>query len=255
MQRVVLDDHEAFAPDRGQAGKRRHRLAGHVAAEVPVEDVAGEVLAQLTAGEVLAQLTVGGSRPARRVSTAEPGDQPPQLRERGMPELIEPAFDELLERGPARLAVLAGDGKLSVMEGSELAGGQAAPGFQLQVTEVRLTGKRTRLIRHGSPSSCPGIRGAGREDHKDQSCGSSPYAAGELKALPADPGAAGTTAAYGIPARQTGNPTFATLFTNKTRRIAGALAASTDAGRPVPLSRPRAPFASVGPHRGHSRQV
>jgi hypothetical protein len=50
-----------------------------------------------------------------------------------MPELVEPASDELRERGPARLAMLAGDGKLSVMEGSELGGGQAAPGFQLQV--------------------------------------------------------------------------------------------------------------------------
>ena len=148
---------------------------------------------------MLTQLTVGGSRPARRVSTAEPRDHPPQLRERGMPKLIEPAFDELPERGPAWLAVLAGDGQLSVMEGSELADGQAAPGLQLQITEVRLAGKRTRLIRHGSPSSCPRIRGIGREDHKDQSCGSSPYAAGELEALPADPGAAGTTTAYGIP--------------------------------------------------------
>jgi hypothetical protein len=83
------------------------------------------------------------------------------------------------------------------VEGSELVGGQATPGFQLQVTEARLAGKRTRLIRHGSPSSCPGIRGVGREDHKDQSCGSSPYAAGELEALPADPEAAGTTSAYG----------------------------------------------------------
>ena len=52
-----------------------------------------------------------------------------------MPELIEPALDDLLQRGPAWLAVLAGNSQLSVVEGTELAGGQAAPGFQLQVTK------------------------------------------------------------------------------------------------------------------------
>src|SRR5580704_6000203 len=47
-----------------------------------------------------------------------------------------------------------------------------------------------------------GSAASGGKDHEDQSRGSSPCAAGELEALPADPGAAGTTAAYSTPVIQ-----------------------------------------------------
>src|SRR5580698_2000082 len=47
-----------------------------------------------------------------------------------------------------------------------------------------------------------GSAASGRKDHEDKSCESSPCAAGELEALPADPGAAGTTTPNNTPARQ-----------------------------------------------------
>src|SRR3984957_11780819 len=47
-----------------------------------------------------------------------------------------------------------------------------------------------------------GSAASGGKDHEDQTRGSSSCAAGELEALPADPGAAGTTAAYSTPVIQ-----------------------------------------------------
>ena len=147
-QRLVLEDDELFA----QAIR-----------DVRLDDLAGGDLAEVVVGEVLAQFVGRRRRPLPPVGAAEPGDHPLQVRQRGMPGLGEPGLDELLERGPARLSVLAGDSELGVMQSAELAGRQAAPGLQLQVTQTRLAGKRAWLIRHGSPSSGPGIRGIGRE--------------------------------------------------------------------------------------------
>jgi hypothetical protein len=50
-------------------------------------------------------------------------------------------LDELLEGGPAGLAVFAGDGRLRVVQGGELTGGQAAFGFEPEVAQIRPTGQ------------------------------------------------------------------------------------------------------------------
>jgi hypothetical protein len=52
-------------------------------------------------------------------------------------------LDELLEGGPAGLAVLAGDGRLRVVQGGELARGQAALGFEPEVAQIRPVRQRT----------------------------------------------------------------------------------------------------------------
>ena len=83
-------------------------------------------------GEVLAQLAVGGAAPGRRSAPPNREITHRSCASAGCPGFVEPALDELLERGPARQAVLAGDGQLSVVQGAELAGGQAALGFQLR---------------------------------------------------------------------------------------------------------------------------
>jgi hypothetical protein len=81
--------------------------------------------------------------PARLARGAEPGDQPAKLRQdmafrRGL------LADALLERGPARLAVLPGDGQLGVVQGRKFTRGQAAFRLELQVPETRPGWQGTR---------------------------------------------------------------------------------------------------------------
>jgi hypothetical protein len=86
--------------------------------------------------EVLAQFLVGRCRPAGAVGAGEPGDYPPRLGQRRA------RLDELLERGPAGLPVLAGDGELGVVQDAELPGGQPPLRLELQVPETGLVGER-----------------------------------------------------------------------------------------------------------------
>jgi hypothetical protein len=51
--------------------------------------------------------------------------------------------DELLECGPARQAMLAGDGELRLVQRGEFTGRQPASCLQLQEAEARPAGKRT----------------------------------------------------------------------------------------------------------------
>ena len=87
---------------------------------------------------------------------------------------IDRYWDKLLEGGPAGLAVLAGDGRLRVVQGDELARGQAALGLELEVAKVRAAGQRARawLTGHGSPSLTPGVRllRAGKTRRRSKSC-------------------------------------------------------------------------------------
>jgi hypothetical protein len=81
---------------------------------------------------MLLHLLRSRSAPARLVGAAEPGDHPAQLGQhlafRG--RLL---ADALFERGPARLAVLPGDGELRVVQGGKFTRGQAAFRLELQV--------------------------------------------------------------------------------------------------------------------------
>jgi len=61
--------------------------------------------------EVQPQFLIVRCRPARRAGVSEPGDDPSQLRQRTAFRLGLTA-DEDLERRPARLAMLPGDGNL-----------------------------------------------------------------------------------------------------------------------------------------------
>src|SRR5581483_4732708 len=72
---------------------------------------------------------------------------PPHVDECGV-------VDRLLEHGPTREPVLAGDGQLSLVEAHELPGGEATLRLELQITQTRPVGKRA-WFGHGSPSSAP----------------------------------------------------------------------------------------------------
>ena len=56
--------------------------------------------------------------------------------------------DEFLEHGPARLAMLPGDGQLSFVEGGKLAGLHAPPGLDLEMPEAGLGGQRAGQAGH-----------------------------------------------------------------------------------------------------------
>src|ERR1039457_5732863 len=104
---------------------------------------------------MLPQLMLAGRRPGLLVAVLEPGDQPSQLRQR-MAFPLRLAADVLLQPGPALLAVLTGDGRLSVVQRGKLASGQAAFRLKLEVPQAWPTRQRTRPTWHGSASSRPG---------------------------------------------------------------------------------------------------
>jgi hypothetical protein len=129
-QRGLGHDREFLAERRGRAGDGRAQLGSRARG-------------QHFRREMLLHLVRPGGGPARLVGAAEPGDHPAQLGQHL-------AFrggqldDVLLQRGPARLAVLPGDGELRVVQGGKLTRGQAAFRLQLQVPETRPPGQRAR---------------------------------------------------------------------------------------------------------------
>jgi hypothetical protein len=71
---------------------------------------------------MLSHLVIAGGRPARLAGVLETGDCPSQLHQR-MAFLLGLVADELLERGPARQAMLPGDGRLRIVQRGKLASG------------------------------------------------------------------------------------------------------------------------------------
>jgi len=180
LDRDLPDDGQLAVQVGGGAGDRLGELAGRDGGQEAVV-------------EVLPELVVAGRRPARLAGVAEPLDDPADV---GQGIAIRDAG--LLERGPARPAMLAGDGGLGVVQGGELPGGQAALGLELEVPQARPGGQcssRRCSIGHGQSFLTPGVRWLGQERRAvDRG-----NATGELAALPADPGAAGTTTANPTP--------------------------------------------------------
>jgi hypothetical protein len=146
VQRFFVYVGEAFAQLLGHRAEQADQPVRWHEAQVPVV-------------EMPAQLLVAGRCPLGSVSRGEAFDDPPQLRE-GMAR----GLDVVLERGPARHPVFAGDGQLGLVECGELPGGEAAFRLELQVAEARPFGERTRLIGQGSPSL--GARGSATSGRK-----------------------------------------------------------------------------------------
>src|SRR5689334_12508255 len=102
---------------------------------------AGRDRGQETVVEVLAELVLAGCRPARAAGPGEPLGHPEQVSEgraTGGAGLFQP--------GPAGQAVLAGDGDLGVVQGDELARGQAVFRLEFQVTQARPGGQCPRRL-------------------------------------------------------------------------------------------------------------
>jgi hypothetical protein len=125
--RGLADDHEVAAQVPGQPADRR--------------DQGGRrEHGQETLAEVPPQLVLAGSRPPRLVGAGETGHHPAQLLEGAA---FRPVADELLEGGPAGLAVLPGHDRLRLVQAAELPRGQAAFGLELEVAQVGPAGQRT----------------------------------------------------------------------------------------------------------------
>ena len=92
--------------------------------------------------EMLLQLKLAGGGPAGAAGPAEPVGYPSHLVQR-MACGAGLTADELLERGPARLAVLPRDGHLRIVQGAEFPGGQAAFRLKLQVPQAWPARQRT----------------------------------------------------------------------------------------------------------------
>jgi hypothetical protein len=92
--------------------------------------------------EMLPQLVIVGGRPPWLAGVPETGDYPAQLGHR-VAFRLRLAASELLKRGPARQAMLRGDGRLRVVQGGKLASGQAAFRLKLQVPQARPARQRT----------------------------------------------------------------------------------------------------------------
>ena len=119
----LADDAEFLAQVRGHLGERSGQVAGrHDGQEAVVE--------------VVPELLLSGRRPAGFAGAGEPGDDPAQLGH-GVAVL----GAGLLERGPVRQAELTGDGRLGVVQGGELARGQAAFRLELQVPQAGAVGQ------------------------------------------------------------------------------------------------------------------
>ena len=92
---------------------------------------------QECAAEVLPRFAVIGGRPPGLAGVAEPGYQPPHVRQhpalRGHLLAGEPA-----QRRPARQAVFPGDGQLGLVQGGELARPHAPLRLDLQVPQARV---------------------------------------------------------------------------------------------------------------------
>ena len=85
---------------------------------------------------MLPELVGAGRRPAWFAGAGEPGDDPAQLGH-GVAVL----GAGLLERGPVGQAEFAGDGRLGIVQGGELARGQAAFRLEFQVPQAGLGGQ------------------------------------------------------------------------------------------------------------------
>ena len=139
-QRCLGGDDIRFAQVLSHSGDGRDQLAGRSPGQ--------ELLA-----EMLSQLADAWGHPVRASGIPESGRHPSQLRQH-IAFLARPAVDELFQRGPARLAMLPRDGQLSLAQGGELSGGQAAFRLQLQVPQARPAGQRARCAGH---VSSPGL--------------------------------------------------------------------------------------------------
>jgi hypothetical protein len=90
---------------------------------------------------VLGQFLFCGRSPVRLARAGRPGDNPAEMIEHGLVRVWLAVADDLLERRPARKAVLARDSELRLVQGAEFTGRQSVAGFQLQETEAGLIGK------------------------------------------------------------------------------------------------------------------
>ena len=127
---------------RGHPGEGRDQLAGRN----PPEELVAEMLSQLADAR---------RHPASGIGVPEPVNHPPQLRQH-MASLAGLSLNELLERLPARLAMLPRDGQLSLIQRGELSGGQAAFRLQLQVPQAWPAGQRARRAGHDILSRASG---------------------------------------------------------------------------------------------------
>ena len=146
VRRVGLGDRDVVhalelnvGPHRGLA--EDHRVAAQVRGHVTdrLDQGGRRERGQEVLVEVLVELVVFRGLPAGLVGRLEAGDDPAELVQ-GV--AVRCVADALLEGGPGRQAVLAGDGDLGVVQGGELTRGQAALGLELEVAKARVAGQR-----------------------------------------------------------------------------------------------------------------
>ena len=80
---------------------------------------------------MLGQFLLCGRGPVRLAGARQPGHDPAEMVEHGLVRVwLAVADDYLLERRPARKAVLARDGEVRLPQGGEFTGRQPTAGFQ-----------------------------------------------------------------------------------------------------------------------------
>jgi hypothetical protein len=140
LQRRLPDDDEFGAQVGRDPGDRLGQRAGGDRGQEAVVERPGTRLA--------------GPSTRLACSPGEPFGHPEQVGEG-----VATGGAGLFQPGPAGQAVLAGDDGLGVVQGDELARGQAAFRLEFQVTQARPVGQCSRYLgAHGSPSLTPGVR-------------------------------------------------------------------------------------------------
>jgi hypothetical protein len=132
-------------PDRDTRVGQGDRAQAVVRGLVEAGGIAGDDLKQFvhldhvqeSAAEVLPRFAVIGGRPPGLAGVAEPGYQPPHVRQH--PALRGHLLtDEPAQRRPAWQAVFPGDGQLGLVQGGELARPHELLRLDLQVPQVRV---------------------------------------------------------------------------------------------------------------------
>lgn len=90
---------------------------------------------------VLGQFLFCGRGPVRLAGARHPGDDPAEMIEHGLVRVWLAVADDLLERRPARKAMLARDSEVRLPQGGEFTGGQPTVGFQPQEAKAGLIRK------------------------------------------------------------------------------------------------------------------